>query len=145
MSESVDRPDEVICPGCGRFNAEGTHFCEHCGAPLTVHATTDPVGTIYAEGYAARRALEQPPKRIIVVGIWLWMLPLAIVSLGGLFVSIGMFVYGVLNLDLNEVVGALLAVLPSSVGLWISCTFLSRVTRRALQAKAALNGKSGSV
>jgi len=137
MDESPDRLDQVMCLGCGRLNAPGKHFCEACGAPLTVHATTDPLGTVFAEGYAARRALTQPSKLIVVIGMWLWMLPLAIVSSIAAIVVLSMFVHGVYTFEFKEIIGALLAALPTAVILWISITILLRVTRSAIQAKAA--------
>lgn len=149
MDESPDLNDKVMCLGCGRLNAPNKHFCEKCGAPLTVHATTDPLGTVFAEGYAARRALTQPSKPIIVICMWLWMLPLASVSLIGAVVVLSMFVHGIYTFQIDEIIGSLLAALPTAVVLWISITILHRVTRSALQAKATrkleLSDNAGTV
>jgi hypothetical protein len=64
-----------LCPKCLNPNPAGVHLCEHCGAPLTSHAATDPALSIAAEGHVVRSAVANPHKPIILVGIWLVGLP----------------------------------------------------------------------
>lgn len=136
MEESTEKIGKIICPGCGKLNADGTHFCPACGAPLSSHATTDPLGTVFAEGYAARRALSQPTKPIIVVGIWAWMLPISIVSVIGFIAMVSYFVEGVVTFQLGHVIIALIAGIICLVLLYISSTFLYRVTQKVKEASA---------
>ncbi len=48
--------DVPLCPGCLAENSPRDHFCYKCNAPLTSHAATDPLGHIYAMGYAFGKA-----------------------------------------------------------------------------------------
>jgi len=76
----------LICTACGKPQAEGRHLCEHCGAPLTPFAHTDWLLGVQSRGFAARQASTEPRKLIVVVGMWLWLLPM----LGmGLFFVVG--------------------------------------------------------
>jgi hypothetical protein len=129
MEESPDPQAEAMCPGCGRSNALASDFFANCMAPLTWHATTDPFQTIFSEGYAARRALSQSPRPIIVIGVWLWMVPLAIVSLAGLVFVLASFLHGLFTFQLGHVIVALFGAIPASIGLYISGPLLYRVTR----------------
>jgi hypothetical protein len=140
MAEPPDLPDQTTCPGCGRPNAVDSDFCAACGAPLSWHATTDPFLTIFTEGYAARRALSQSPKPIIVIGVWLWMVPLAIVSSAGLVFVLGSFLYGLFTFQLGHVIAALFGAIPTSIGLYISGSLLYRVTRGNRPAAGARAG-----
>lgn len=141
MDEST-KNTEMFCPGCGKLNPDGTDFCPACGAPLTSHATTDPLGTVFAEGYAARRALSQPPKPIIVVGVWAWMLPIAFISVMGLIVALSYFADGVFTFQLGQVIIGLIAASISAVLLFISSTFLYRVTKKAKEVHASSNAQA---
>jgi predicted amidophosphoribosyltransferase len=65
----------VVCPNCLAENSTLEHFCHQCGAPLTSHAVTDPMGQVYSEGDTFRKAIEYPRKPIVVVGMWLiWVI-----------------------------------------------------------------------
>ena len=68
FSEADERQ---MCLTCLAPNELSRHFCANCGAPMTVWATTGPFEHIFAEGYAYRRAVEQPRKLTVVLGIWL--------------------------------------------------------------------------
>src|SRR6185312_14067250 len=90
----------TLCGSCGRPNGDDLHFCAECGAPLTRHATTDPIASIYGEGFVIRKALSEPPKPIVLIGIWLWLGPVFLAFLGlsvlmvGLLVSLGVWIFG---------------------------------------------------
>lgn len=127
--------DSVLCPGCCRPNAAASHFCTACGAPLSWHASTDPIGTVFAEGYAARRALTQSPKPIIVLGIWLWLLPIALVSLLGLGYGVHSIVNGFVEVDFQSVISGLLAGGVTSPCLWISGKILYTTTRNFVHGR----------
>src|SRR5258708_24756690 len=107
MADAVDRAGQAHCPGCGHLNALESDFCAVCGAPLTWHATTDPFQTIFTEGYAARRALALPTKPIIAIGVWLWMLPIAVVSLAGLFFVLANLLYGLVTFQFGYLIAGM--------------------------------------
>lgn len=137
MTESSERSGEVFCPGCGRPNAPDMHFCTGCGAPLTPLATMDPLGSVLAEGYAARRAIAQPTRPIIAIGVWLWMLPFAILALMGALWVLAAVVDGLVRGQFGQVVAAFVAGVPVSVLMYISWTMLYRVTRGYLRQRGA--------
>jgi hypothetical protein len=145
MAQSPDRTHEALCPGCGCPNASDANFCAACGAPLTWHATTDPLASVFAKGYAARRALRQPSKPIIAIGVWLWMLPLAVVSLALFIFVLASLLYGLFTFEFVYVIDALVVAVPAAVGLCISSTFLYRVTRGYMRGEGAgSSGQTGS-
>lgn len=53
-------PEELeMCISCLNPNAPGTHFCKHCGTPLTSYAATAPFESILAEGDMWRKATRR--------------------------------------------------------------------------------------
>jgi predicted amidophosphoribosyltransferase len=72
--ESVDQePQELeICISCLKTNAPGTHFCGHCGTPLTSYAATAPFESIIAEGDIWRKAVSR--------GRYGWLVRLLIIA-----------------------------------------------------------------
>lgn len=66
-----------ICISCLKTNAPGTHFCEHCGTPLTSYAATGPFESIFAEGDMWRKAASQgrwaKPVRYLIIAFLLLM------------------------------------------------------------------------
>ena len=65
----------VICPHCAEQVTEQDHLCPHCGGPITAHAMIDPMARIYAIGNLLGRYHNEPPKRITVIGAWLFLGP----------------------------------------------------------------------
>ena len=73
-SNATQPPDErgqPLCPNCLAPNRVDAHFCSKCYAPLTVHAATDPMGSIFAYGHVISKAAARPQSRIVVLGMWL--------------------------------------------------------------------------
>ena len=68
--------DQIVCPHCLYLNAPEAAFCTECGAPIGMVANLDPMQQIYSEGFGFRSAADGPPKRIILIGAWLALLPL---------------------------------------------------------------------
>ena len=60
-----------LCISCLESNAPGTHFCRHCGTPLTSYAATAPFESIFAEGDMWRKAVRRDHQgefvRIMIV------------------------------------------------------------------------------
>lgn len=81
-TEAIERE---LCPQCLRGNRFGTHFCNECGAPLSAYAATGPFERLFAEGNAYRRAVEQPPRLVVVLGVWLIFGIGAVAELGLVF------------------------------------------------------------
>ncbi len=54
-----DEQELEICISCLKPNTPGTHFCEHCGTPLTSYAATAPFESIFAEGDMWRKAVSR--------------------------------------------------------------------------------------
>jgi len=76
--------DIQLCPSCAYPNEIASQFCTHGSAPLSPHVTTDPMGRIYSEGHAWRRAARHPRKLIVVIGMWFFWGPAVLLG-GGLF------------------------------------------------------------
>lgn len=63
--------EQELCTQCMVGNPPGSHFCRECGAPLSSYAATGPFESLFAEGHLYRRAVEQPQRLVVVLGIWL--------------------------------------------------------------------------
>ena len=65
--------EREVCLSCLQSNAPGTHFCPHCGTPLTVYATTAPFESVFAEGDFWRKAVSQarwhPLRRVLLFAL----------------------------------------------------------------------------
>jgi hypothetical protein len=46
-----------VCISCLNTNPPGTHFCAHCGTPLSSYAATAPFESIFAEGDFWRKVI----------------------------------------------------------------------------------------
>ncbi|HSI14502.1 MAG TPA: hypothetical protein VK961_20800 [Chthoniobacter sp.] len=80
-SDTHSHPEEgVICPKCLLSNSTTAAFCVECGAPIGMIATIDPIQHIRAEGFAYRAAVDGPPSRIVLVGMWMLFAPFALVG-----------------------------------------------------------------
>ena len=66
-----DGEEQELCTQCMACNPPGSHFCRECGAPLSSYAATGPFESLFAEGHLYRRAVEQPQRLVVVLGIWL--------------------------------------------------------------------------
>ena len=72
MMETGDHnQSESRCPHCLAGIAAEDHFCATCDAPLTSHAATDPIKSIWARGYVWRTGIRSPRSTLILVGFWL--------------------------------------------------------------------------
>lgn len=71
-----------VCPTCLAVIEPGQHFCRHCASPLTPIASTDPIGSIYAQGDLYRKAVAHPRKLIVLLGVWLICGPAALGGIG---------------------------------------------------------------
>jgi hypothetical protein len=66
---------QITCPSCQALIDAHESFCRECGAPITTTATLDPMGSIQAQGFLLRKAVDGPPKPIVLIGIWALFLP----------------------------------------------------------------------
>lgn len=71
VQDDGDEPAELLCPNCLAPIDAVTHFCAKCTAPLTSHAATDPIGSIWASGYLYRTGIRSPRSGLILMGFWL--------------------------------------------------------------------------
>jgi predicted amidophosphoribosyltransferase len=73
--------ERELCISCLQPNPPGTHFCRHCGTPLTAYAATAPFESVFAEGDFWRKALR-PGRgsrvRRVAIGGFLFFMILAI-------------------------------------------------------------------
>lgn len=134
METAAQRQKTAVFPGCATPNYEDVHFCEQCGAPLTSYAATAPFESTLARGYAYRNAVTAKPSPVVLIGVWLTMLPLAIVSGLALLGSLSFLVLAIAHLHLAGIIGAVFASGGSFVLFWISAGILVRVTRNYLFA-----------
>lgn len=75
--------EREVCLSCLQSNTPGTHFCPHCGTPLTSYATTAPFESVFAEGDFWRKAVSQarwhPFRRVLLFAL-LFLILLGILS-----------------------------------------------------------------
>jgi len=76
----------VVCPLCLEINPPRTDYCAKCAAPLNSLVAFNPFDQTLVEGFGYRRAVDGPPSKIILIGMWvmfgpsLLILPLFIFS-----------------------------------------------------------------
>lgn len=58
-AEEAVAAEVELCISCLQTNPPGTHFCRHCGTPLTCYAATGPFESIFAEGNFLRKAASR--------------------------------------------------------------------------------------
>lgn len=73
------------CFSCLGTNSPGTHFCKHCGTPLTSYATIGPFEHLFAFGDFIRKATQ--PGR--------WSLPVRVVVSIFVFLMILVILFGI--------------------------------------------------
>lgn len=70
--------EQEVCLSCLQLIVPGTHFCPHCGTPLSTYATTAPFESVFAEGDFWRKALSQarwhPFRRVLHFALLLLLL-----------------------------------------------------------------------
>lgn len=71
---------QITCPSCQAIIDAHENFCCECGAPIGTTATLDPMGSIHAQGFMLRKAVDGPPKPIVLIGIWFMFLPAFVFS-----------------------------------------------------------------
>ena len=76
-SEANEQSSEagVVCTACLEINPQHTNYCAKCGAPLNSLVAFNPFDQTLIEGFAYRRAVDGPPSKIILVGMWLVFAP----------------------------------------------------------------------
>ena len=130
-------PPEPVCPHCLAASAAGEHFCRRCGTPLTPHAATDPLGHVYAEGDAYRKAIDHPDKPIVLIGMWLIFGPMALTSVGLLTWFVVALLTGPFGrVDVQAVFGVAVFLVMFGGPAVISWTVLYRVTRNFLRRRS---------
>lgn len=80
----VNETEQPLCPHCIEPIGPFDHFCPACGRPITGHASTDPLGQVFAAGEAYRSAIDRAPRRpIVLVGMWLIFAPsIVVIAMG---------------------------------------------------------------
>ena len=78
MDNRRTEPEAELCPNCMKPNLPGHDFCQHCHAPLTPHAWTDPLLGVSAEGFALQKIVNERMKPIVLIVMWLWMAPIIV-------------------------------------------------------------------
>jgi len=140
----VDEPEkdreEQLCPNCLAPNPPSLHFCDKCNAPLSAHASIDPVGSIYAAGYVYQKAASRPRSRMTVIGMWLIFGPGAFaVFLYVCYVDIVYLRYwlGSSATDLPRLTNAVggLTFLTNALFAVLSAAILFKVTRNYLRSR----------
>jgi hypothetical protein len=118
----------IHCTSCGKRQAGSPDLCVFCGAPLTSHGGTDPVLGIFARGFAARQATTNPRKPIVVIGIWLWMGPVVVLTLTMASMSLSELFRTIGDQQWLAASGAALGLIFSSALVTITFTILVRTT-----------------
>jgi len=61
----------IVCTACLAPNRPHTNYCSKCGALLNSLAAFNPFDQTLVEGFAYRRAVDGPPSKLILIGMWL--------------------------------------------------------------------------
>src|SRR5450631_2416839 len=80
-SESHSLDEGVVCTACLEVNPPRIDYCTNCGAPLNSLVAFNPFDQTLVEGFAYRRAVDGPPSKIIVAGMWLLFSPALLIAL----------------------------------------------------------------
>ena len=116
--------EQAMCPNCLLEIPPLAHFCERCGAPVSSIAVMDPMGTVYARGFAFQKAATRSTRPIMLIGMWLLFAPTALFMLGfGLYGLVTLLFHPQLQLGELFSVGLFLA-----FG-WLFASILIRTTR----------------
>ena len=86
MSETDETSSEegVVCTVCLEINGPEANYCPKCGAPVNSLLSFNPWDQTLVEGFAYRRAVDGPPSKIILIGIWMLFSPSVLFfALGG--------------------------------------------------------------
>jgi hypothetical protein len=83
------RLNKPVCPKCFQPILGTEDFCNNCGLPLTLMATTGPYEHVLAAGYAYREASSNPHKPIVLLGMWLLMGPTFLLAV--VMIVVGLF------------------------------------------------------
>ena len=98
MGQDKEQTPLLLCTACGTEAVPGQHLCAKCNAPLTPFAHSDWVLGIQTRGFALQKATTAPQKLIVVIGMWLWLLPLLmfglLIGFSGLMVLVECVSYG---------------------------------------------------
>jgi hypothetical protein len=65
----------VVCPACLEINPPRADYCAKCAAPLNSLVAFNPFDQTLVEGFGYRRAVDGPPSKIILIGIWILFAP----------------------------------------------------------------------
>src|SRR5207249_1462512 len=105
---------------------------EHCGAPITPYAHTDPVMGVLSRGFAAQKAVIEAKKLIVVIGLGLWIDPMFFFGVWFVVLGIGFFVENLMHGSAWGAVALPLAGL-GFVFMWMAPKILFRTTRSYLR------------
>jgi len=75
MENSGQNENPAICPSCLTPNKAFEAFCQNCGAPIGGIATLDPIQSIHTQGFMLRKAVDERPRLIVLVGMWILFFP----------------------------------------------------------------------
>ncbi len=75
----------VVCTVCLEANPPEQSYCFKCGALLNSLRAFNPFDQTLVKGFAYRRAVDGPPSRVIVGGMWLLFFPPCILAIAELF------------------------------------------------------------
>ena len=76
--------ERVLCTVCLHANLPRADYCSKCGALINTLLMFAPYDQILIEGFAYRRAVDGPPSRIILIGMWLVFGPTVVLALFGI-------------------------------------------------------------
>jgi hypothetical protein len=103
---------------------------------MTPYAHTDPVMGIMARGFAVHKATTNPQKPIVVIGIWLWMVPMLFTGIGLTVLGVGALIAELHRGSLWGLFGLPVAVLGVAF-MWIASVILFRTTSSFLGHRRA--------
>jgi hypothetical protein len=78
--DQLEQNETSICPACLEPNNVFEAFCQSCGSPIGGISTLDPIQSIQTQGFLFRKAVDERPRLIVVVGMWILFFPALLAS-----------------------------------------------------------------
>jgi len=70
----------IVCPACLEINLPRSYCCAKCAAPLSSLVAFNPFDQTLVEGFGYRRAVEGPPSKIVLIGMWILFGPMLLAT-----------------------------------------------------------------
>jgi predicted amidophosphoribosyltransferase len=74
-----------VCVNCTSTISRDTSYCPHCGRPVGMFGSLDPVQSIYAAGWGYQNAVSKYSNKAVLWGMWLIFAPGLLLLFDGVY------------------------------------------------------------